>query len=284
MGALAEWRRAVSGARGTTLTYAARGWPVFPCRATNKIPLIKRWGEIASRNPAQIEAWWRKSPDALIGVPTGKRTGVIVLDIDTKDPRAYGFDTLADLGLAILPDTPMAHTRSGGLHLYFACIAQEIRNSAGKSGLGPGLDVRGEGGFVIVPSPGSGYWWDPVCNFDTISPAPAPAWLRHRSKPRRTITARSHSRFDPQTVLADCCDHIRNADEGDKHHTIRREAFIAATLVRDRFITDRHARHELEAALLALQSRCKDFDHAIKAYEGAYAEGLAAPSARRARR
>src|SRR6516165_1844652 len=62
----------------------------------------------------------------------------------------------------------------------------EIRNSVGKHGLGPGLDVRGQGGYAVVPCPGSGYRWDPHCNFDTVPPHPAPAWLGHRQKQSRT--------------------------------------------------------------------------------------------------
>jgi hypothetical protein len=45
----------------------------------------------------------------------------------------------------------MAHTSSGGLHVYFDAGERELKNSAGT--LGPGLDVRGDGGYVIVPSP-----------------------------------------------------------------------------------------------------------------------------------
>jgi hypothetical protein len=268
------------------LAYAAQGWPVFPVSWDGKKhPLIKDWGNAASKDPAQIAAWWRRSPKALIGVPCGERNGIVVLDIDVKDGR-NGFHTLADyFALYDLPETPQVFTRSGGLHVYFACIDTEIRNSAGIYGLGPGLDIRGEGGFVVVPSPGRGYAWHSRFNFDTVAPVPAPAWLGHRTKqPQKSSQHIRRGRFEPQAKLADCADHIRNAAEGDKHHTIRREAFIAGTLVRDRFVTDRHARHELEAALLALQSRCTHFDHAIKAYQCAYAEGLTAPSARRVAR
>jgi hypothetical protein len=45
--------------------------------------------------------------------------GVVVLDVDIKDPGP-NVDSLAELGLAPLPDTPLVHTQSGGLHIYFA--------------------------------------------------------------------------------------------------------------------------------------------------------------------
>jgi hypothetical protein len=263
------------------LEYAARGWPVFPVRWDGKKhPLIEDWGNAASTDPAVIAAWWQRWPKALIGVPTGRRSGVIVLDVDVKKSEAYGFDTLADLGGAILPITPMAHTRSDGLHLYFACIHIEIRNSVGKHGLGPGLDVRGQGGFIVVPFPGSGYRWDPHCNFGTVPLHPAPAWLGHRQKQSRTARNKSFKRINPAVILAECCDHIRNAADGDKYFTVRRESFIAGTLVRDRRVSDHHARHELRAALLSLERRAKDPHHMMAASEGAFAEGLAAPSQR----
>jgi hypothetical protein len=263
------------------LAYATeRNWPVFPVSWDGrKHPLIKDWGNAASTDAPAIAAWWRRWPKAWVGVPTGRRTGFIVLDVDVKKSEAYGFDTLADLGGAILPNTPMAHTASGGLHIYFACIDVEIRDSVGKHGLGPGLDVRGQGGSVVVPCPGSGYRWDPSWNFDTAPLHPAPAWLGYRQKQSRPAVHKSQ-RLDHAVILAECCDRIRNAADGDKYFTVRRESFIAATLVRDRRISDHHARHELHAALLSLERRVSDVQHMMAAYEGAFAEGLAAPSRR----
>jgi hypothetical protein len=197
----------------TALAYVEeRGWPIFPTRLVrrpdgtfDKIPCVK-WGTRASRDPAMIRLWWERWPDAVISVPTGKPSGVVVLDIDCKKGR-NGFDTLADLGKAILPDTPMSHTPSGGLHMFFARTEFEIRNSAGGKGLGVGLDIRGDGGQVVLPGPG-GYWWDPHCNFDTVTPLPAPAWLGYRPpKEQRPILTKNskRGRFDPKAFLHEAC-------------------------------------------------------------------------------
>jgi hypothetical protein len=123
-----------------------------------------------------IREWWRRWPGALVGVPTG-RSSAIVVDIDRKN-GIDGFDALDELGAAILPDTPLAHTASGGLHVYFRAPDSIIRNTAGARGrgLGRGLDLRGDGGYVIVPSPGSGYSWDPYYNLDAVTLAPVPEW------------------------------------------------------------------------------------------------------------
>jgi hypothetical protein len=162
----------------TALEYAARGWPVFPCHSEGSLrkrPLTHNGFHGASTDRARIETWWRWRPDALIGVPTGKLIGAVVLDIDTKDDQCNGYDTLEDLGHSILPETPMSHTASRGVHVWFANPERELKCSAGL--IGPGVDVRATGGYVIVPSPGSGYEWDPICNFDTVPLAQAPDWL-----------------------------------------------------------------------------------------------------------
>jgi hypothetical protein len=165
--------------------YVAHGWPVFPCCPAGprrKQPLTPLGFHDASAEPGIIERWWTRWPDALVGLPTGRPSGVVVLDIDVKDPRAHGFDALGERGLLPLPTTPMVHTASGGLHVYFDPGERELRNSA--SQIGPGLDVRGTGGYVVVPSPGSGYRWDPHHHF-----APSPRSRRRLGcgqPPRRT--------------------------------------------------------------------------------------------------
>jgi putative DNA primase/helicase len=168
------------------LAYAGPGWPVFPCRERKlgrKRPYTPHGFRDASRDAVIITRWWRQWPAALIGMPTGPTSGLIVLDIDTKDPRANGFDSLEDLG-HVLPESPMAHTASDGLHVYFINpTTRELRCSAGL--LGPGLDIRAAGGYAILPSPGSGYVWDPVWNFDTVEPIDPPAWPSLRDLYRR---------------------------------------------------------------------------------------------------
>jgi putative DNA primase/helicase len=279
----------------TALAYAQdRGWPVFPTKLVprrdgtlDKVPCIK-WGKGAARDPGTIREWWQRWPDAVISIPTGARTGIVILDIDCKKGR-NGFDTLADLGKAILPDTPMSHTPSGGVHVYFARTDIEIRNSAGTKGLGVGLDVRGDGGQVVLPSPNSGYWWDPHYNFDTVALWPAPAWLGHRPpKERPAVAAGARGpgrRFDPQAILAEACRRIEHAADGTKHDTYRQETFRVATMVRDQLISEADARHALEPVIMALGKRADGhYGRVEKYYNDAFDEGLAAPPLRTARR
>jgi hypothetical protein len=79
------------------LAFAARGCRVFPCipRGTGrKRPLTPNGFHDASIDPAVIAGWWRRWPDALIGVSTGAASGFIVLDVDVKHADRHGFDTL----------------------------------------------------------------------------------------------------------------------------------------------------------------------------------------------
>lgn len=127
------------------LGYAARGRPVFPCRTGGKEPLTPRGHLDATTDPRRIIAWWNRWPDANIGVPTGERSGLLAVDVD----QPAGLDAL-ERERGRLPATRTHSTGSGGTHyLYRYPDGPEIRNSAGK--LAPGLDVRGEGGYVIVP-------------------------------------------------------------------------------------------------------------------------------------
>jgi Bifunctional DNA primase/polymerase, N-terminal len=184
------------------------------------------------------------------------------------------------LGRSILPETPMAHTASGGLHLYFAVIDIEIRNSAGEKGLGPGLDVRGEGGFIVVPSEGSGYSWDPHCNLDTVPLMPAPSWLGHREKEDRTAS-RHGGRLKPQAILDAACENIRRAPVGERHDTLNREVFTIAAMVRAGAIGAAQARHQLEAAVATMtwgsdgdrRKAARDF---ADAWKDGFARGRAA--------
>jgi Bifunctional DNA primase/polymerase, N-terminal len=130
------------------LSYAARGVPVFPCEPSGKRPLTPNGFWEATTDERRIRAWWRRWPEANIGVPTGRGSGLLVLDVDAGD----GLEALAELELlrGQPPKTARARTGGGGKHVYFRYSKDvEVRNSQGY--LGPGLDIRAEGGYVVVP-------------------------------------------------------------------------------------------------------------------------------------
>jgi hypothetical protein len=138
------------------LAWAALGKPIFPCKntpdneETHKAPLTKHGFKDATTDAAQIQRWWKKWPDALIGMPTGDASGIAVLDLDIKKDKD---------GYAFVPDWEMrshviAKTGSGGAHLYFN---SEGAPNCSSDQIALGVDTRGNNGYVIVPpSPGLG--------------------------------------------------------------------------------------------------------------------------------
>jgi hypothetical protein len=222
------------------LAYAACGWPVFPCIPSGprrKDPLTAHGFYDASCNPTVTARSWRRWPNALIGTPTGRDSGRNVLDIDVKYPDKNGFDTLADLGWAILPITQMIHTGSGGLHLHFDAAGAEIRNTVGARGprgIGPGLDWRGTGGYVILPSDGSGYRWDPYYGPDTpLASAPRELLPREPKAPSsasRPITPTKGLSVYAEAALDSACRAILAAPNGEQECTLVDESFSIGTL------------------------------------------------------
>ncbi len=157
------------------LEYARKGWPVFPC-GPDKRPLTTNGFKSARTDQEQIKQWWLQWPDAMIGVATGEASGIAVLDLDRKK-EVDGFAWLSAQQASgnLLPDTVEVRTPSGGLHIYFK-HRKDWRNSVSK--IAPGVDVRAEGGYVIVPPSGSHVgqyvWKNPPPLFDV---ADAPDWL-----------------------------------------------------------------------------------------------------------
>ena len=76
------------------LAYARRGVPVFPCEPGAKRPLTRNGHWDATTDRRAIERWWRRQPSANIGLPTGKKSGIVVLDVDVDDG---GLESLAKL-------------------------------------------------------------------------------------------------------------------------------------------------------------------------------------------
>jgi putative DNA primase/helicase len=154
------------------LDYCRRGWRVFP--VAGKVPRLTAWPAQATTNEATARRWWQTWPTADIGIATGG--GLLVLDVD---PRHGGDNSIAELERhhGPLPDTPRSLTGGGGVHLYCA-VDQPIGN---RTGLAPGIDLRGDGGFVVAPpsrhANGRRYEWDLGSSPDDVPLAQTPTWL-----------------------------------------------------------------------------------------------------------
>ncbi|MBI3001319.1 MAG: bifunctional DNA primase/polymerase [Deltaproteobacteria bacterium] len=131
--------------RDSALAYNARGFSVIPIEPRGKKPLIG-WEEFQTRKAAreEIKSWWTKWPAANIGIVTGAVSGMMVIDVDTEAAKEKLKTLVADYDLHTVP-----RTRTGrGWQLFFQHPGVAIQNRAG---VFPGLDVRGDGGYVVAP-------------------------------------------------------------------------------------------------------------------------------------
>jgi putative DNA primase/helicase len=166
----------------TARRYAKAGIPVFPCR--NKQPLTPNGFHDATTDLAIIRLWWQRWPGADVATPTGQASGRIILDLDNRTGEHEGRRSLTALEAEYgeLPDTPEVITPSGGAHIVFkAPPGVRIPCSAGK--LGTGIDVRGDGGYVLIPG-SAGYQWEAAHHPNDIPLADVPDWLLQRILPR----------------------------------------------------------------------------------------------------
>lgn len=163
------------------LSYLSRGWSVVPIRRRDKRPAI-RWQGYQHRRatPDEVRAWFRQWPGANVAIVTGAVSGIIVLDVD---PQHGGDASLRRLEArhGPLPPTLEAMTGGGGRHIYFAHPGGVVYN---KVGLLPGIDLRGDGGYVVAPpslhASGVRYAWAS----QATAPDPLPRWLLQRVSSR----------------------------------------------------------------------------------------------------
>jgi bifunctional DNA primase/polymerase-like protein len=155
--------RAEPGPLWSALAAADAGWHVFPCAPDSKRPALREnWQDLATTDPGRIRAWWARMPYN-VGIACGQ-SGLVVIDLDVAhdaheghegreglDGPASGADALQRLcrahGQRYPAGTYTVDTPSGGSHLYFTAPEIPVRNSAGR--LGPLIDVRADGGYVI---------------------------------------------------------------------------------------------------------------------------------------
>lgn len=174
-----------------------------------KMPLIP-WKEYQTRLPTEeeVQARWNRWPNANIGVVTGAVSGVLVLDVDGKE----GAESLKQF--APVPVT-WRSTTGRGEHLWFKHPGGVIRNFARRL---PGLDLRGDGGFVVAPPSthrlGSRYGW-------TIPPEEAeladpPAWLLELTNKQQDV----HQIRNPD----DWENLLQGVPEGQRHEAALRIA------------------------------------------------------------
>jgi Bifunctional DNA primase/polymerase, N-terminal len=226
------------------LRYAAEfQWAVFPLIPRGKRPATRHGVKDATTNTAQVKAWWTRTPEFNIGVATGRASGFFVVDVDGE----IGLKSLTDLlAQRSVIKTRTVMTGGGGLHLYFRMPARDhvtpdqardhvtpdligggrdgdVRNRAG---LLPGIDIRGDGGYVVVPpslhESGQRYKW-----LEESEVADAPQWLLDLLMPTQTAGHRAYVDKACEEEIAV----VAGAVKGARNDTLNRAAFNLGTLV-----------------------------------------------------
>jgi hypothetical protein len=234
--------------------FLAQQWPVFPCGA-DKAPLTAHGLHDAVADEPGVRDLFHRPGVAMIGVPTGAVSGFVAVDLDVKEGRP-GLEWLAANEHRI-PRTRRHSTQSGGVHLLFAAPeGRRIRNSASK--LAPGVDVRGDGGYVIVP-PSPGY-----AITDDAMPAPMPGWLLDlvdppvpepaAIAPRREVTSGDGSKYGLAALDSEC-EAIMAAPFGQQETTLNGACLKIGALVAGGEIAADFAIHSLTSAALGMASQ-----------------------------
>jgi putative DNA primase/helicase len=226
------------------LEYARLGWPVFPCRG--KEPATEHGCRDATTDPAIIREWWEgKYRGCNVAIATGGK--VWALDVDPDDDGDASLFRL-EQRYSPLPDTVRSITGGGGAHYLFKMNGTPIRNSVGKmAGIAPGLDTRGDGGYIIVPpsihpDTKAPYQWEADFGPADFEPVEAPAWLEALAKrperPERIVHEgrRREKREGPansygQKALDDECHAIEDAPPGAQESTLNAAALKIGGLV-----------------------------------------------------
>jgi putative DNA primase/helicase len=286
------------------VAWAAAGWRVHPCSPYTKRPFlaadidpetkkkIPSTGGVskASADEARAATWWKKWPKALIGLATGDDR-LFVVDFDPRVDEDTGeiwtleqlkADTEAMMGCD-LPISVTSMTQSGGVHLWLRWPddgGDPIRNSGS---LPKHVDVRGEGGYVIVPpsvmKSGARYRWLKGKSPSDVEVADAPAELvallrtKPASAPKASAADRpsfpraprpqSDAQFEVQrkyalSALDSICRDIRQpggVGNFGRNDTLNAGAYAAAALVAAGALDEGMARASIEAAAQANPGR-----------------------------
>jgi Bifunctional DNA primase/polymerase, N-terminal len=222
------------------LDYARRDIPVFPVNPLDKSPLTEHGFKDAIVDEQQVRLWWKQWPTAMIGAPTGARSGLWVLDADIDPIKKLDGPAELEKLTAIhgpLPATLTSITPRGGKHYFFRWNGANIRNSNSKIALG--LDVRGNGGYVVLPpsvrADGKAYQWLNGAE----QAVDALAWLLEQAnKPKKEKANGKANNPQPGqggpsgsnqlwalTALENECSAIRNAPPGQRNDQINRSSF-----------------------------------------------------------
>lgn len=171
------------------------------------------------------------TPGGMLAIRTGAASGLVVIDVDPANGGLEALDELVRRGLC--PPTRYVHTGSGGCHLYYRHPGPHVRVPCSAGRLGPGIDIRADGGYVaappsIHPRTRKPYVWAAERpEIKEMAPALATACLPADSAPPtgvaagRIPTLRSARAISyPDRLLKTLLDKVRNAPPGRTRVTL----------------------------------------------------------------
>jgi Bifunctional DNA primase/polymerase, N-terminal len=254
------------GCAPAAAVYAALGFPVVPmytarpgggcscpdpdCSDPGKHPRLAGWKRHASVDAAVVGEWWRRWPQANLGLVTGRRFDVLDLDGD------LGVEALRAV-LSIAPSEhpgPVARTGGGGWHLLY-----RPSGLGNRVGLLPGVDWRGRDGLIVAPpsrhASGTPYAWvRPLTATLPEVPAGLRRLLAPPPTPRTTLapapTSTGGRGAYGRAALARERAAVAAAPPGRRNMTLNRAAFNLGQLVAARLLNAADVRAVLLAAAL----------------------------------
>lgn len=273
--------------------------PYKPCKSIGKHPLQNAWQANTISNLEKLSRLIKKFPDSNWGIVTGKRSGFWVLDVDSKNKGLAALakmiaeegellETFKVITGGITKDLPDIEDGLRGYHFYFRhpggdveipCWSYDVRRTD-KLGYGPGLDIKGDGGFVVAPLSrhGSGLSYEPVMVQGKLELSAAPDFLLEKAfKQEKTIQpialtpemldamnrkhkeleasdpflARRKQRYN-EVAVERGCERIRNASAGGGFTSQRSVAFSLGMLAGGNDLDETYA---ISSMLDALRAR-----------------------------
>jgi hypothetical protein len=246
-------------------------WPILPtwwltdghcacpkgaaCDSPGKHPRIPYGLTEATTDPETVAGWWRRWPDAGIGV---RCDHLLVVDIDNPGGWDSWLEVAEPHGWTI-DDTLMCTTRGAGVHVYYWLPDGILQGSGAADGIARRIDTRYHDNYVIVPpTPGYDIERDDV-------PALAPAWLtghitavkdRKRTSAPTGPVSGAHSEPSGTTyglrALESELGRLALADLGNRNDTLVRAAFRVGQLAAGGQLDAHHAHDQLTAVALRI--------------------------------
>ncbi len=238
--------------KAAALRYAAKGWPVFilgrnkrpvancgRCQPANGQPPHDPQGckcltchgfYAATLDPRLITRMVAMVGGGMLAIRTGAPSRLVIIDVDPAHDGNRSLATLRDQGL--LPPTRYVRTGSGGLHLYYQHPGIHTKIGCSQSLLGPGLDVRSDGGYVVAPPAVHPItrmpyvWAEPDAALiempRALRAACTPAPEQPPAAPRSTTPhlTRAEGISSPAALLKAHLDRVRNAPQGKRRTTL----------------------------------------------------------------